>query len=92
MWSYIPAYLRNKLRANEIIITLMMNYIGIFILEYLVYGPWKRQRRPAGAHGAEGILPFGPDIPDLQPERKSHPQRTEKNGNSLDQAILNSIP
>lgn len=41
LWSYIPAYLRNKLRANEIIITLMMNYIGIFILEYLVYGPWK---------------------------------------------------
>jgi simple sugar transport system permease protein len=41
LWSYIPAYLRNKLQANEIIITLMMNYIGIFILEYLVYGPWK---------------------------------------------------
>lgn len=41
LWSYFPAYLRNKLRANEIIITLMLNYIGISILEYLVYGPWK---------------------------------------------------
>jgi simple sugar transport system permease protein len=41
LWSYLPAFLRNKLRANEIIITLMLNYIGIFILDYLVYGPWK---------------------------------------------------
>jgi len=41
LWSFIPAFLRNKLRANEIIITLMLNYIGIFFLEYLVYGPWK---------------------------------------------------
>ncbi len=40
-WSFIPAYLRNKLRANEIIITLMLNYIGISFLQYLVYGPWK---------------------------------------------------
>jgi simple sugar transport system permease protein len=45
VWSYFPACLRNKLRANEIIITLMLNYIGISILEYLVYGPWKD---PAG--------------------------------------------
>ncbi len=41
LWSYIPAFLRNKLRANEIILTLMLNYIGISILEYMVYGPWK---------------------------------------------------
>jgi len=41
VWGAVPAYLKLRLRANEIIVTLMMNYIGILILEYMVYGPWK---------------------------------------------------
>jgi len=41
MWGLIPAILKLKMRANEIIVTLMLNYIGILILDYLVYGPWK---------------------------------------------------
>jgi ABC-type uncharacterized transport system permease subunit len=40
-WGFIPALLKVRLRANEIIVTLMLNYIGILILDYLVYGPWK---------------------------------------------------
>jgi general nucleoside transport system permease protein len=40
-WGMIPAILRQKLRTNEIIVTLMMNYIAILLLEYLVYGVWK---------------------------------------------------
>ena len=41
LWGLIPALLKIKLRVNEIIITLMLNYIGILVLEYMVYGPWK---------------------------------------------------
>ncbi len=41
VWGLIPAMLKLRMRANEIIVTLMFNYIAIFILEYLVYGPWK---------------------------------------------------
>lgn len=40
-WGFIPAMLKLKARANEIIVTLMFNYIAINFLEYLVYGPWK---------------------------------------------------
>jgi simple sugar transport system permease protein len=40
-WGAIPGLLKVKLRTNEIITTLMLNYVAIFILEYLVYGPWK---------------------------------------------------
>jgi simple sugar transport system permease protein len=29
------------LKTNEIIVSLMMNYIAILLLEYLVYGVWK---------------------------------------------------
>ena len=40
-WGFIPALLRQRFRTNEIIVTLMMNYIAILILDYLVYGVWK---------------------------------------------------
>ncbi len=41
LWGLIPALLRQKLRTNEIIVTLMMNYLAILFLDYLVYGVWK---------------------------------------------------
>ena len=40
-WGLIPALLRQRLKTNEIIVTLMMNYIAILFLQYLVYGVWK---------------------------------------------------
>jgi simple sugar transport system permease protein len=41
LWGLIPALLKLHMRANEIIITLMLNYIAVLILDYLVYGIWK---------------------------------------------------
>lgn len=40
-WALIPGVLRVKLEVNEIVPTLMMNYIAANIVNYLVYGPWK---------------------------------------------------
>ena len=41
VWGLIPALLKAYLKVNEIITTLMMNYIAILMVEYLFYGPWK---------------------------------------------------
>ncbi len=41
MWALIPAFLRLKLKVNEIISTLMLNYIAILLLNYLVLKVWK---------------------------------------------------
>lgn len=41
MWGFIPAFLRQKMRANEIIVTLMLNYIAILLLHFLVYNVWR---------------------------------------------------
>ncbi len=41
VWGLIPAALKAILNVNEIITTLMMNYIAILWIEYLFYGPWK---------------------------------------------------
>jgi len=40
-WGFLPAILRVKLGVNEIITSLMLNYIGILVLEFLVFGIWK---------------------------------------------------
>lgn len=41
LWGLIPAVLRLRLGVNEIISSLMLNYVGILVLEYLVFGIWK---------------------------------------------------
>ncbi len=41
LWAMIPALFRQWLGASEIIVTLMLNYIAILLLDYLVYGPWR---------------------------------------------------
>lgn len=41
LWGLVPALLKLRMRANEIIVTLMLNYVAILFLDYLVYGRWK---------------------------------------------------
>ncbi|MBP8638562.1 MAG: ABC transporter permease [Dictyoglomi bacterium] len=41
LWAFVPAILKIKFNLNEIIISLMMNYIAIEFVNYLVYGPWR---------------------------------------------------
>ena len=41
LWGLIPATLKAYLRVNEIITTLMLNYIAILWVQHLYYGPWK---------------------------------------------------
>jgi len=41
LWASVAGVLKAKLRVNEIIVTLLMNYIAISCVSYLVYGPWK---------------------------------------------------
>ena len=45
LWALIPAILKAKFNVNEILTTLLLNYVAIIYMEYLFYGPW---RDPAG--------------------------------------------
>jgi general nucleoside transport system permease protein len=40
-WAGITALLRDRFNANEILVSLMLVYVAIQVLNYLVYGPWK---------------------------------------------------
>ncbi len=41
LWGLGPALLKVRLGVNEIITTLMMNYIALYIVRWLINGPWK---------------------------------------------------
>jgi simple sugar transport system permease protein len=41
LWGALTAWLRDRFNANEILVSLMLVYVAIMVLNYLVYGPWK---------------------------------------------------
>jgi ABC-type uncharacterized transport system permease subunit len=57
LWAGIPALLKVRLNVDEVLTTLMLNYVAILFAEHLYYGPW---RDPRG-FGFPGTPPF-PDF------------------------------
>jgi simple sugar transport system permease protein len=55
-WAAIPAFLKARANANEILVTLMLNYVAALILSWLVNGPMKD---PEGLNYPQTAL-FGP--------------------------------
>ncbi len=53
-WGLIPGFLRARLGVNEIITSLMLNYVAILLADQLVHGPW---RNPIG-FGFPGTAQF----------------------------------
>jgi ABC-type uncharacterized transport system permease subunit len=41
LWGLLPGLLRAKLEVNEIISSLMLNYVALLLTDYLIFGPWK---------------------------------------------------
>jgi simple sugar transport system permease protein len=52
LWGAIPGFLKAKLHVNEIITSLMLNYVAIFFANYFIYGPWS-----AGGFGLTAPFP-----------------------------------
>ena len=56
LWASVPAFLKDRMNTNEILVTLMMTYIAALFLSYLVHGPW---RDPDGFNFPQtALLPY----------------------------------
>jgi len=44
LWALIPAALKAYWKVNEVITTLLLNYIALYILQFLMHGPWRNPR------------------------------------------------
>ncbi len=56
LWGMVPAVFKVKFGINEVISTLMLNYIAAEFVKFLVVGPWKGKTK----YG----YPYTDDIPD----------------------------
>ncbi|RKX88302.1 MAG: ABC transporter permease [Spirochaetes bacterium] len=55
LWGIVPAVLKVRFGINEVITTLMLNYIAAEFVKYLVVGPWKGKTK--------GGYPYTDDLP-----------------------------
>lgn len=67
-WAAIPAWLRTRFNANEILVSLMLVYVATLTLSFLVHGPW---RDPEGFNFPQSKM-FGDAalLPNVLPETR----------------------
>ena len=67
-WAGLVGLIRARLGGNEVLISLMSNYVAIFILQYLVSGPL----RAPGSLPETRLLPRGTWLPFILPGTRAH--------------------
>jgi general nucleoside transport system permease protein len=68
LWAAIPAYLRTRFHANEILTSLMLVYVATLLLSWLVHGPW---RDPEGYNFPQSkLFEASALLPNLVPETR----------------------
>lgn len=60
LYGAIPALLNTRFNANEILTSLMLDYVALYLLRYLTFGPW----RDPHSYGFPGSVSF-PDAASL---------------------------
>jgi general nucleoside transport system permease protein len=68
MWAGLVGILRARFGGNEVLISLMSNYVAIFILQYLVSGPM----RAPGSLPETRMLPRSAWLPFILPGTRAH--------------------
>jgi general nucleoside transport system permease protein len=68
IWAWIVGLVRARLGANEVLISLMSNYVAIFFLQYLVSGPM----RAPGSQPETRLFPRATWLPFILPGTRAH--------------------
>jgi ABC-type uncharacterized transport system permease subunit len=69
LWALLPAYLRVVRGVNEVITTLLMNYIAIHGVGYVVHGP---MMEPGAPYAYSPVLAETAHLPLILPEADAH--------------------
>lgn len=57
VWGAVPGFLKARFQVNEVITTILLNYIAIFVVSFFTHGPLKEDPRPAA-------MPHTPEVLD----------------------------
>ncbi len=63
VWAFFPAVLKQKADVNVVISTIMFNYVGQYLVQYLILGPFKEE----GAASATRAIAQSARLPKLLP-------------------------
>ncbi|KAF0092508.1 MAG: simple sugar transport system permease protein [Fusobacteria bacterium] len=69
IWGGIAGFLKAKYNTNEVIMTIMMNYIALYIFSYLIESPL---RDPSGVLPQSKSIPIPLQIPKLLTGTRAH--------------------
>ncbi|MGQ9599343.1 MAG: ABC transporter permease [Anaerolineae bacterium] len=69
LWGLIPGVLKAYLKVNEVIVTLMLNYIAILFVSWLVHGPMEE---PGGFMPQTPRVAVTAQLPPLFPPTRLH--------------------
>jgi general nucleoside transport system permease protein len=69
LWALVPALLKSKLNVDEIVTTLLMNYVILFVVSYLLNGPW---RNPASGWPQSPEISKATTLIKLVPKTRLH--------------------
>jgi ABC-type uncharacterized transport system permease subunit len=67
LWGSVPGLLRTRFGANEVIVTIMMNFLAMIFATFLISGPWASGATPV----TKSIAAAG-DLPILIPGTRLH--------------------
>jgi len=68
-WAIIPGFLKARLEVNEIITTVLLNFVAIYFIGYMVRGPW---RDPIGINPYTAIISASAQLSILVPGTRLH--------------------
>jgi simple sugar transport system permease protein len=68
LWALVPALLRAYLKVNEIITTLMLNFVAFFFVVYWTTGPWRNVEGAQLGSLASKEVPAGTFLPEFSVE------------------------
>ncbi len=69
IWSGIPGYLKAKLKVDDVVTTLLMNYIMIYTVSALLNGPW---RNPVTMYPSSTPIAQNARFPIIIPRSRVH--------------------
>lgn len=67
--AFIPAVLRASFGVNEIFVTVMLNFVAVFLTEFLATGPWND---PLAGEAITRPIPAAATLPMLLPRAGAH--------------------
>ena len=68
-WGLIPGFLRVRYKVSEIFVTVMLNFVALYLVDYLCNGPWND---PLAGEAISLPIPKGSVLPVLMPPVRAH--------------------